>query len=186
MLDKVLKDVMIYAAAAVTCVAAFTHRDAIYEMLGYTPPSTYAAEQVEKEVPVDPVMPGAVEQISGGTVSIRKSADGHFWTQSRVNSGSVKFLVDTGASVVALTPEDAKRAGLRPRDLVYDVRINTANGETKGARVTLRNVAVGTVTLREVEAVVIEEGLSTSLLGMSYLGRLQKVEVSQQNLLLRL
>ena len=95
-------------------------------------------------------------------------------------------MVDTGASVIALTPQDAQKAGIRLQDLEYNVIVNTANGETKAARIQLRDVAIGTVTLRDVDAVIVQKGLSHSLLGMSYLGRLQKVEASPNQLLLRL
>lgn len=191
MLGKVTKDLAIYAGAALACFAMFQNRDALYELAGLTPPSelnerALAQEREgEAQIKARSEVP-AVHNISGGTVSIPKSPDGHFWTQGRVNSGNVKFLVDTGASVIALTPEDARRAGYNLRDLDYSVSVNTANGKTLAARIKLRDVAIGTVTLREVDAVVVEQGLSHSLLGMSFLGRLQKVEASPKQLLLRL
>ena len=191
MLGKVLKDLAIYSAAALACFAMFQNREALYELAGLTPPSVQNERALETQregqtgIASQPDLP-QVQNISGGTVSIPKSPDGHFWTQGRVNSGSVKFLVDTGASVIALTPEDAKRAGFKLLDLDYSVTVNTANGQTQAARITLRDVAIGTVVLRDVEAVVVEQGLSHSLLGMSYLGRLQKVEASPSQLLLRL
>lgn len=123
---------------------------------------------------------------SSSAVSIRKSPDGHFWTDGRANSATVKFLIDTGASVVALTPEDARRAGHNPRNMTFDVPVNTANGQIFAARVTLDSLTIGAVTVRNVEALVIPKGLSVSLLGMSFLGRLQKVEATQSMMILRL
>lgn len=123
---------------------------------------------------------------SGGRVTIPKSArDGQFWTTARVNNRSVKFLVDTGASAVALTPEDAKAAGINPRTLDYNIRISTANGEGRAARVTLKSVKVGTIRVRNVPAMVVEKGLGVSLLGMTYLGEIKKIEVKNDTMVLR-
>ena len=126
-------------------------------------------------------------QKSGSVVSIPKSRrDGQFWTDARVNSGHVKFLVDTGASAVALTLNDAKKAGIRTHELNYNVPISTAGGKNMAAYVDLKSISVGAITLRNVRALVVPEGLDTSLLGMTYLGQLQKVEATPNALLLRL
>ena len=122
---------------------------------------------------------------SSSVVSIRKSPDGQFWTDGRANSANIKFLIDTGASVVALTPEDARRAGHNPRNMKFDIPVNTANGQIFAGRVQLKSVTIGAVTVRDVEALVVPEGLSVSLLGMSYLGRLQKVEATPTMMILR-
>jgi len=124
---------------------------------------------------------------SGTVVSIPKSkSDGQFWTDARVNSGYVKFLVDTGASAVALTLDDAKKSGIRTHDLEYDVPVSTAGGTNMAAYVELKSISVGAITIRNVDALIIPEGLNTSLLGMTYLGELQKVEATPNALLLRL
>jgi len=122
---------------------------------------------------------------SSSAVSIRKSPDGQFWTDGRANSANIKFLIDTGASVVALTPEDSRRAGYNPRNMTFNIPVNTANGQVMAARVQLESVTIGAVSVRDVEALVIPEGLSVSLLGMSYLGRLQKVEATPTMMILR-
>jgi aspartyl protease family protein len=120
-----------------------------------------------------------------GTVVTIPRSGGQFYTQARVNSGSVKFLVDTGASTVALTLEDARKSGIRTHQLSYDVPVDTANGRTMAARVSLKNVAIGGVRVSNVEGLVIEEGLHVSLLGMTFLGELQKVEVFPERMILR-
>ena len=126
-------------------------------------------------------------KLSGVAVSIPKSKrDGQYWTTGQVNSGMVNFLIDTGASIVALTPEDARRAWIRLEDLTYDFPISTAAGQNVAARVTLKNISIGPITLRNVDAIVVPEGLSTSLLGMTFLGKLQKVEATPYELILRL
>jgi len=137
----------------------------------------------KKPVSVKTVQP----RTSGSTVTLQKDPrNGHFWANARVNSGRVHFLVDTGASSVALTLNDAKKIGLKVRDLNYNVPVSTAGGTNYAASVTLKSVSIGAITLRDVDALVIREGLTTSLLGMSYLGELQKVEATRDTLFLRL
>lgn len=117
--------------------------------------------------------------------AVRKAADGHFWAEGEVNGEPVKFLVDTGATAVALTPHDAERLGFRTRDLTYSYRVTTAGGHSRAAAVTLASVSVGGARLDDVGALVIEKGLDTSLLGMSYLGRLSGFEATREALILQ-
>jgi aspartyl protease family protein len=150
-------------------------------------------------LPVDPAQamaaseaapPAASAPIAASTVvdthitAIPKAGDGHYWVNAMVNEKAVKFLVDTGATTVALTPADAQRLGFNAGNLVYDQKISTANGQTVGARVTLVTVGVGESEVQNVDALVIKEGLSTSLLGMSYLGRLSRIDVTPSSLVL--
>jgi len=132
---------------------------------------------------LQPSQPIAVQQNSAA-VAIGKSDDGQFHAQGRVNGTHVRFLVDTGASSIALTLNDAKRAKIDISKLSFTVPVNTAAGQTFGAYVTLDKVSVGQITLRNVEAFVLQEGLDISLLGMSFLGRLQKFEASRSQLIL--
>lgn len=132
-----------------------------------------------------PALRPAAEPASQDPASIAKAADGHFWAEATVNSSHVRFLVDTGATAVALTRNDATRLGLTPASLRYDYKVMTANGETRAARVTLASVAVAGARVNDVEAYVIEDGLDASLLGMSYLGRLNRFEATQNTLILR-
>jgi aspartyl protease family protein len=120
----------------------------------------------------------------GSIVTIPRSR-GQFFTHGRVNSGTVHFLIDTGASVVALTEKDARHAGIKLHELVYNTPVDTANGRTMAAAVKLRDVRIGGVRVTNVDALVLKDGLSVSLLGMSYLGQLQKVEVLPNQMILR-
>ena len=120
-----------------------------------------------------------------GAASLSKSPDGHYWAEAEVEGRWIKFLVDTGASTVALTANDARRLGLDLNMLTYDRDVITANGPTKAATVTLERVAVAGAGVDRVSAVVVREGLSTSLLGMSYLGRLSRFEATPTTLILR-
>lgn len=126
------------------------------------------------------------------TVSMRKQAvmlvkaDGHYWARALVNrKASVDFMVDTGASTVAITQDDARKMGFRPRDLVYDVRINTAGGETLGAAVIIDSIRIGTVEVKDVHGVVMQDVLSQSLLGMSFLRELYSYEFRSDRLIIR-
>ncbi|OYX32364.1 MAG: hypothetical protein B7Y99_08645 [Caulobacterales bacterium 32-69-10] len=116
---------------------------------------------------------------------ISKAADGHYWAQANVNGLWVKFLVDTGASAVALTAADAQRLGLDLDSLDYDRPVTTASGRTLAAMVKLDNVTVAGARVDGVDALVVRDGLSTSLLGMTYLGRLSRFEATRTALILR-
>lgn len=121
----------------------------------------------------------------GGDASLVKSADGHFWAEALVNGQRVRFLVDTGATTVALTLADAERLGLGPNTLEYGYKVSTANGEARAARIKLASVQVAGARVDDVDALVIEKGLPTSLLGMTYLGRLSRFEATRTALILR-
>lgn len=120
-----------------------------------------------------------------GSAAVRKATDGHFWAEAQVDGRHVRFLVDTGASTVALTLADARRLGLTPGDLSFDQPVTTASGQTMGARVVLDYVSVAGARVEDVEALVLQHGLETSLLGMTYLGRLSRFEASRDALILR-
>jgi aspartyl protease family protein len=140
------------------------------------------SEGAEEKVPVAKVKKAS----SASVVTIPKNPqDGQFWTQARVNTGSIRFLVDTGAGMVALTETDAKKAGIKTRNLKYDVPISTAGGENMAARVTLDRVSVGAITVKNVDALIVPEGLDISLLGMTYLGELQSVQANRNSMTLR-
>ena len=117
-----------------------------------------------------------------GEASIAKSGDGSFWADAEVDGHPVHFLVDTGATTVALTGDDARTLGLDPASLNYSSVVKTANGPEPAARVKLGLVAVGNAQVSDVDAIVIDKGLPTSLLGMTYLGRLSKFEATQDAL----
>lgn len=105
-----------------------------------------------------------------GSVTLKADARGHFVADGQVNGGTVRFLVDTGATTIALPAADAKRLGINylkgERGLVQ-----TANGTAPAYRVKFDTVRVGDITLNGVDGVVLEGGLQTALLGMSFLNR---------------
>ncbi len=130
-------------------------------------------------------MPSVGLEREDGSVMFHTQSDGHFHIQSKINGVQVTFLVDTGATRVALTQRDAKRIGVNVDSLKYNIRINTANGTSFFARTMLPQIVVGPISVEMVEAYVARQGLSTSLLGMSFLSRLKEYEVTQDTLTLR-
>ena len=120
---------------------------------------------------------GQSSQHTTSELRIQANSLGHFMVDSEVNGQPIRFLVDTGATKVALAAEDAERLGLSLDRLQYNEVYKTANGEVHAAPVTLRQIRIGQFVLRDVEAIVTDSPMNVSLLGMSYLGRLQSYEV---------
>lgn len=145
-----------------------------------------ARQQPQPRAAVAQMQASASEhEATGAAASIAKAADGHFWAEADVDGRRVRFLVDTGASAVALTVEDARRLGLDPATLDYEYGVQTASGQARAARVELDSISVAGARVDDVEAFVIESGLETSLLGMTYLGRLSRFEATRSALILR-
>jgi aspartyl protease family protein len=121
----------------------------------------------------------------GRTVEVARTVNGDFDVTAQINGARVAMVLDTGASSVVLTREDAKAAGLPLEVLAYTTNIETANGRTRAAPVTLDRLAIGGLVEHSVAALVAQPGqLKTSLLGMSFLNRLQSWEVRGDRLLL--
>jgi aspartyl protease family protein len=106
---------------------------------------------------------------------------GHVYLDAAVNGTIVRFLVDTGASLVVLTPEDARAVGFTQDQLQFDKRVVTANGTALAASVKLREVRLGQLAVDDIDAVVTEH-LSVSLLGMSFLRRVDSYEMREGHL----
>lgn len=122
----------------------------------------------------------------GHTVLVARSSGGGFSVATQINGARVNMALDTGASSVVLTHEAAKAAGLPVEVLTYTVNVETANGRARAAPVTLDRLAVGGIVERSVPALVAQPGqLHTSLLGMSFLSRLESLEVHGDQLLMR-
>lgn len=140
------------------------------------PAPVVAAQAVQLDTP-----PPAAANVA----QVTKAADGHYWAQAAVNGKAVQFLVDTGATAVSLTVDDARRLGLDPARLDYRYEVITADGRTRAAAVRLASVSIAGARVDNVDALVIEKGLSNSLLGMSYLGRLSSFEATRTALILK-
>lgn len=125
------------------------------------------------------------ESADTGAIVIDADSRGHYLVEAEVNDGTLNFLVDTGATSVALGPDHLERLGIDPGSLQFNLRSQTANGTARAARVTLDRVTIGSLTVHDVEAVVMERPLGTALLGMSFLSRLEGYEVKGERLYLR-
>ena len=121
----------------------------------------------------------------GGAAQVLKAADGHYWAEANIDGRAIRVLIDTGASVVALTREDALRLGLKLTVGDFNRTVQTASGPARAAAVTLKSIAVAGAEVEDVQALVVEDGLAQSLLGMSYLGRLSGFEATPVSLTLR-
>ena len=112
--------------------------------------------------------------------------DGHYWARTVVNrKASVDFMVDTGASTVAITQDDARKMGLRPGDLVYDSQVRTAGGITYGANVVISSIKIGQVEVKNIHGIVMKDELTQSLLGMSFLRELYSYEFRGDRMIIR-
>ncbi len=172
------RDLVTWIMIAFVLVAGYSYRD---EILSF-------GHRITGELlpPGSSLRPDA--QVEGErSVRIRKRTDGHFIAKVTVNGVSLVMLVDTGASTVVLKPADAQKLGVDVENLRYVVPVQTANGTTHAAHVRLRSLAVGSIVLNEVEALVAKPGaLRENLLGMSFLSRLRSYEFSGEFLTLRI
>jgi len=135
-------------------------------------------------VPQQPKQSAIYSARRSATLSVRP--DGHYWARALVNRrASIEFMVDTGASVVALSLKDAKKMGFKPHELDFKWEIRTAGGITYGASVVIDSIKINQVHIRNVEAMVLQENLDQSLLGMSFLRELDSYEFRGGRMILK-
>ncbi|TCL75035.1 aspartyl protease family protein [Rhizobium sp. BK251] len=139
---------------------------------------------------VSGLMPGHAVVVTtsegGQEIILHKLLNGHFEADVSVNGQMIEMLVDTGASLVTLSHEDAERAGIIPENLTYSMTVMTANGRARAAPVRLADVSIGPIARTNVAASVAEKGrLDQSLLGMSFLETLGSMQMQTDELRLR-
>ncbi|HEY6992479.1 MAG TPA: TIGR02281 family clan AA aspartic protease [Xanthobacteraceae bacterium] len=165
-----LESALIWVVVAALLVLGYTYRFELNDV----------ADRVLAEL-----MPGRAAT-RGRTVEIARARSGSFAVATQVNGARVPMVLDTGASAVVLTYEAARAAGLPLEVLNYSVNVDTANGRARAAPVTLDRLSIGGITERSVAALIAQPGqLRTSLLGMSFLNRLESWEVRGDKLLMR-
>jgi len=153
---------------------------------------TFMAQQADRmssasatPAPRTTVAVAAAPQTGNRSLSIARDSRGHFQTEGRVDGQRIGFMVDTGASVVALNESSAARFGLRPSRGDYNATVTTANGTIKAARTRLAMLDVGGLIVRDVDAMVLpDEALSENLLGLSFLSRLRRFEYANGQMVL--
>jgi aspartyl protease family protein len=151
-------------------------------VLGYTyyPQIEDAAGNARSEL-----IPGYPVNSSANEMVFSKDRNGDFLIIGSANTTPVKFLVDTGASDIVLSPGDAQRAGIDTSKLSFDRTYETANGEGQGAAYTLDTLQIGDLKLFNVPVSINRAKMRTSLLGMSYLSRMKSFEFRDRKLYLR-
>jgi aspartyl protease family protein len=133
----------------------------------------------------DATAPASPSLNQGGTVRIPANQHGQYVSGVEINHRRFDALIDTGATLVALRYEDARELGLVFPGDRFDIGVRTANGEGRARRIALRSISVGSATVRDVDALVLEPGaLGVNLVGMSFLGRLSRFEVQRGTLVL--
>jgi aspartyl protease family protein len=178
---KLVVEVVGSLAALVAGVVIVTHRQQTLALFGIQLPAQTATIEAT---------PKSVESITpstrrGRNVELRAGDNGHFFTQIGVDGAMIDVIVDTGASIVALTYDDARRAGLLPLDREFTGRVQTANGIARVAPVEIGRITIGDIEVRSVRGVVAEEGaMRQSLLGMTFLSRLSNVSMQSGRLVL--
>lgn len=121
---------------------------------------------------------------ASGATELRRAGDGHFYAPVTVGARPITMMVDTGASVVALTGEDARLAGLSWNHADLTVVAHGASGPVKGIAVRLPRLQLGHTEAREIDAVVVPEGLPVSLLGQSFLSHIEPLLIEKDRMLL--
>jgi aspartyl protease family protein len=155
-------------------------------VLGVTALSSLGAGQLVSRRATPPETPMRAAGSGERVLVIASDLRGHYTVHPSVGGARLRMLVDTGASFVALTHEDALKAGLRPSSRDPLRRLSTANGMVEARSVRLPEMSVGEIVVRDVEAVVMPPGsMGVSLLGMAFLRRLKGFEVSSGRLTLR-
>jgi aspartyl protease family protein len=126
-----------------------------------------------------------VARAGSRSISIPRGSRGHFETEGRIDGQRIGFMVDTGASMIALNETSAARFGLRPSRNDYNATVTTANGTIKAARTRLAMVDVGGLVVRDVDAMVLPDAaLSENLLGLSFLSKLKRFEYANGQMVL--
>jgi aspartyl protease family protein len=131
------------------------------------------------------VTPAAASASNSRSVVISPGRNGHFQVEGRVDGRRMDFMVDTGASMIALTERDAAMLGVHPAASEYTAMVKTANGNVRAAPVELNMVEIDDIVVRNVAAMVMPDGaLSDNLLGLTFLSRLHRFEYSEGKLVL--
>lgn len=122
---------------------------------------------------------------SAGETVLERQPDGHFYADAQVNGRTIRFMIDTGATSVALTRDDAARAGVDFDPSRFDVVGTGASGPVRGQRVRIADLRLDLKQAANVDAAVLDDGLSVSLLGQSFLSRLATVQIERDRMILR-
>lgn len=168
-LNKIFKYLGIWTLIVLVLVIAYSYRHNFSDLK-----DRFSAE----------INPAAAQINKHGQIVINISRDGHFYVDAKINNQFIRFMVDTGASDIALNYFDARKIGINPENLSYNKRYQTANGTALGAGVNLEKLEIGEIIFNNLPASVGSNNMGVSLLGMSFLSKLEKYEFYQDQLIL--
>ena len=181
---QLFRETVSWGVAIVIGIAAFSHFDTLKtgaQQIFGLPTASDIAEARRTRMAASP-KPATI----GSVVEIEAEGNGHFNTEADVNGRAIDVMIDTGATMVALSYEDAERAGILLNDSDFTQSVSTANGIARVAPVTIDRISIGNITVRNVPAAVTERGrLKTSLLGMSFLRRLSRFDMRSGRLVMQ-
>ncbi|MCW1382977.1 TIGR02281 family clan AA aspartic protease [Novosphingobium sp. KCTC 2891] len=124
------------------------------------------------------------QTVEGGETRVPLSADGHYWIEAKVNGTRQRFMVDTGATLTAISSEVATDAGIEPDPLRLPVVVRTANGATEAQMARIGEVRFGSIVARDMDAIVTGTTGGLNVLGMNFLSRLKGWRVEEGVLIL--
>ena len=165
------RQLVLWLVGGLFLYALVANRDLLLTPRDATPTSAAKPAPAKAASPVSVVRPQL-----GNSLTLRAGSDGHVYTEVSVNGAPIRMIVDTGATDVVLTVADAAKAGFGAGQLSFTGRSATANGVTRVAPITLRDVRLGQLEIGDVRAAVVEH-LDISLLGQTFLRRLESYEM---------
>ena len=167
---QTVRNILLWLGVGAVLVLGFSYQD---ELMG-----------IGQRLRAD-LIPGTPLQTAAGEMVISASEGGGFHANGTVNGTPVRFLVDTGASSIVLSPADAKRLGIDLNTLVFNRAYETANGIGYGASTTVDELTVGHIRLTNVPVSINQAPMRSSLLGMTFLNRMKSFNISGRKLVLR-
>ena len=173
-IGELIRNLFLWCVIILALVAGWTWRDQLFDLGG------------ELVASLDPARPVVLVSGNNPEIALKKSLNGHFITDATVNGASVRFMVDTGATTIALTYDDAIDAGIDPESLQFTQPIMTANGMAMAASVRIDRLEIGPIVRQDLRATVAAEGkLEQSLLGMNFISSLTSFEMRRNEVILR-
>jgi aspartyl protease family protein len=169
-LKQTARNILLWLAVGSVIMIGFVYQDAVVE----------AGQRLRSAL-----IPGHAVRTGTREMTISETADGSYVIHGEVNGARVRFLVDTGASDIVLSPADASRAGIDTASLKFEHMFESANGLGRGASFTVASLKVGHIALSNVTVSINQAPMSTSLLGMAFLRRLKSFEMGGRQLKLR-
>lgn len=167
--SQVLKYLGIWSGIGIILIALYSYR---YEFADF------------KNRILGEINPSFAQLNKDSQIVINSSQDGHFYIDAKINGADVRFMVDTGASDIAINLKDAQRIGIDTRNLTYNLRYQTANGISSAAGIKIDELEIANIKFKNLSASVNNGEMGSSLLGMSFFRQLKKYEFYRNKLIL--